>query len=184
MPGSRRSNSPPPIKGNIFLIGPMGVGKTTIGRQLAVTLEREFKDSDREIEERTGAGIPLIFELEGEAGFRRREQEMLDELTQMRDIVLATGGGVVLDPTNRARLRQRGQVIYLHAPIEQLLRRTSHSRNRPLLQTENPRQRLEEILVQRDPLYKNVADCVVDTGKRTVRQVIREILNYFNSMAQ
>lgn len=166
------------IKGNTFLVGPMGVGKTTIGRQLAAVLNREFKDSDREIEERTGASIPLIFELEGEAGFRKREQEIIDQLTQLENIVLATGGGAVLNQDNRNRLRQRGSVVYLHAPIEQLLKRTSHSQNRPLLQTDDPRKRLEEILAQRNPLYENVADVVVETGRRTVRQVVKEILKY------
>lgn len=169
----------PAISGNIFLVGPMGVGKTTIGRQLAVVLNREFRDSDREIEERTGAAIPLIFELEGEAGFRRREREMIDELTQLPDIVLATGGGAVLDPDNRQWLRSRGHVVYLHAPIDELLKRTSQNRNRPLLQTADPRKRLEDILEQRNPLYRGVADQVVETGRAGVRQVIQEILGYF-----
>jgi shikimate kinase len=167
------------MKQNIFLIGPMGVGKTTIGRQLAATLKREFKDSDREIEERTGASIPLIFELEGEAGFRKREREIIDELTRLPAIVLATGGGVVLDPDNRDCLRRRGHVVYLHAPIDELLRRTSQNRNRPLLQTADPRKRLEDILEQRNPLYRGMADCVVETGRASIRQVVKEILAYF-----
>jgi len=181
---SKASDAVPAINGSIFLVGPMGVGKTTIGRQLALTLKREFRDSDREIEERTGASIPLIFELEGEAGFRKREREILDELTHLPEIVLATGGGVVLDSDNRLWMRSRGYVVYLHAPIEELLRRTSQNRNRPLLQTADPRKRLAEILEQRNPLYRSVADCIVETGRANVRQVIKEILSHFGKAAR
>jgi len=161
---------------NIFLVGLMGAGKSTIGRHLAKSLGLEFVDSDHEIERRTGANIPLIFDIEGEAGFRQREKKIIDELTQRNGIVLATGGGVVLDPDNRACLRERGQVIYLYARVEQLLARTAKDRNRPLLQTPDPRARLEELLQVRDGLYREVADVVVDTGGRTARNAEREIL--------
>ncbi len=163
---------------NIFLIGPMGVGKTTIGRQLSVHLQQEFIDSDKEIEELTGASIPLIFELEGEAGFRQREQEMIDMLTQMRNIILATGGGVVLNPDNRRYLMERGTVIYLYADAEHLFKRTSRAKNRPLLMTENPKDRIAKILCERMPLYESVADLKIETGRRTVRGVVKEILRY------
>jgi shikimate kinase len=161
---------------NIFFVGPMGAGKTTIGRQLAKQLKREFYDSDREVERRTGATIPLIFELEQEEGFRKREQTVIDELTQMDNIVLATGGGAVLASENREHLCSRGYVIYLYAPISQLLRRTSHDKNRPLLQTENPRQKLEQLMAVRDPLYRQVADTVIKTDNLPVKQVIKQII--------
>ena len=161
---------------NLFLVGLMGAGKSTIGRHLAKSLGMEFVDSDHEIERRTGASIPLIFDVEGEAGFRQREKKVIDELTQRDGIVLATGGGAVLDPENRACLRERGKVIYLYATIEQLLARTAKDRNRPLLQTADPRARLQELLLARDILYREVADLVVDTGGRTARSTEREIL--------
>ena len=161
---------------NIFFVGPMGAGKTTIGRQLAKQLKRDFYDSDREIEQRTGVSIPLIFELEQEEGFRKREQAMIDELTQLENIVLATGGGAVLAPENRNHLSTRGYVIYLYAPISQLLRRTSHDKNRPLLQTENPRQKLEQLMAVRDPLYREVADTVIKTDNLPVKQVVKQII--------
>jgi shikimate kinase len=161
---------------NIFLVGLMGAGKSTIGRHLAKSMGMEFVDSDHEIERRTGANIPLIFDIEGEAGFRQREKKVIDELTQRSSIVLATGGGVVLDPDNRTCLRERGKVIYLYATVEQLLARTAKDRNRPLLQTADPRARLEELLRARDALYREVADVVVDTGGRTARGAEREIL--------
>lgn len=161
---------------NIFFVGPMGAGKTTIGRQLAKQLKREFFDSDREIEKRTGASIPLIFELEQEEGFRKREQAMIDELTQLDSIILATGGGAVLAPENREHLRSRGFVIYLYAPTGQLLRRTSHDKNRPLLQTENPRQKLEQLMAVRDPLYREVAETVIKTDNLPVKQVVKQII--------
>ena len=161
---------------NIFLVGLMGAGKSTIGRHLAKALGLEFVDSDHEIERRTGASIPLIFDVEGEAGFRQREKKIIYELSRRDGIVLATGGGVVLDPDNRARLRERGQVVYLYATVEQLLTRTAKDRNRPLLQTADPRARLQELLEVRDALYREVADVVVDTGGRTARSAEREIL--------
>ncbi len=162
---------------SLFLIGPMGVGKTTIGKQLANTLHRVFIDSDKEIEKRTGAVIPLIFELEGEAGFRKREREALAELTQQSGIVLATGGGAVLHADNRAHLRERGRVIYLTAPLQQLLRRTARNSNRPLLKTENPEERMRLILEERRPLYEATAEITVDTGTRSVHAVVQEILH-------
>jgi shikimate kinase len=160
---------------NLFLVGPMGAGKTTIGRQLARELKRAFLDSDREIEARTGADIPLIFELEGEAGFRRREAAVIDELTAREGVVVATGGGAVLLPENRAALMARGLVIYLAAPLDQLVERTRRDRNRPLLQTDDPRAKLEALMAERDPLYRGVADLIVATDRRTVRSVVREI---------
>lgn len=166
----------------IFLVGLMGAGKTTIGKQLAKTLNKQFVDSDREIENHTGASIPLIFELEGEEGFRKREHEMIDKLTQRHDTVLATGGGVVLNEDNRRCLRERGIVIYLHATVEQLLERTRMDRNRPLLQTEDPEARLRELIDKRDPLYRQVADIIVDTGSTSVRQVVQELVERLDSL--
>jgi shikimate kinase len=160
---------------NIFLIGPMGVGKTTIGRQLAKIFEMNFKDSDKEIEQITGASIPLIFELEGESGFRRRECEVINELTQEKNIVLATGGGAILNPCNRIFLKERGKVIYLHASIEQLLKRTRRTKNRPLLQTKNPRKCLQKILIERTPIYKELADLTIETSY-PIKQVVKNII--------
>ncbi|MCW8828859.1 MAG: shikimate kinase AroK [Gammaproteobacteria bacterium] len=160
----------------LFLVGPMGAGKSTIGRQLSNVLKKEFKDSDHEIVARTGASIPLIFEIEGEEGFRKREAAMIDELTQRQNIVLATGGGAVLREENRRHLRERGVVLYLFASLDQLYERTCRDRNRPLLQTENPRGKLEELLAQRDPLYREVADMVVHTDDRSIKSVVKEIL--------
>ena len=165
----------PSKPGNIFLIGPMGAGKTTSGRQLAKSLGLDFVDSDHEIESRTGASIPLIFEVEGEEGFRRREREMIDELTQRSSMVLATGGGAVLDPANRGHLAARGQVVYLCASLEHLLKRTAKDRNRPLLQTADPQARLQQIIEQRDPLYREIADLVVDTDRCSVRATLSVI---------
>ncbi|HIP52509.1 MAG TPA: shikimate kinase, partial [Chromatiales bacterium] len=134
---------------NIFLIGPMGAGKTTIGRQLASAIGMAFKDSDQEIQQRTGVDIPTIFEFEGEAGFRKRERAVIDELTQAEGVVLATGGGVVLDEENRRNLASRGIVIYLYCSPEQQYQRTVRDKNRPLLQTENPLARLKELMAER-----------------------------------
>ena len=162
--------------GSLFLTGPMGAGKSTIGRQLAKQLGMPFYDSDHEIESRTGVDIPLIFELEGEAGFRKREAAIIDELTNLPDIVLATGGGAILDPENREHLKSRGRVIYLHATVNQQLRRTRKDRNRPLLQTENPRAKLEELLEIRDPLYRETAGLIVETDGMRVRDVVKKIM--------
>jgi shikimate kinase len=161
---------------NIFLVGPMGAGKTTVGRQLANALGKEFVDCDRALEERTGASISLIFELEGERGFRRREHDMLDELSKRRGIVLATGGGAILDEDNRAHLMSRGFTVYLKASIELLLQRTAQDRSRPLLDTADPQARFIELMKVREPLYQQVADVVVKTNQRTARYVVREIL--------
>ena len=162
--------------GSFFLIGPMGAGKSTIGRQLARALRLEFIDSDREIEDRTGVDIPLIFELEGETGFRKREQEVIADLTARRRIVLATGGGAVLDPLNRQHLAARGTVIYLHTSVEQQLKRTAHDRNRPLLQTSDPGGKLRDLMETREPLYREIADWVVETDGCRARDVVQKIL--------
>ncbi len=154
---------------SIFLVGPMGVGKTTIGRQLAEYLGYDFIDSDREIESRTGASIPWIFDVEGEAGFRQRETAVIDELTQRSSIVLATGGGAVIAPENRRHLGGRGLVVYLQADIEELLKRTAFDKNRPLLQTEDPRGKLQELIEQRDPWYREVADVTFNTQRKNAR---------------
>ncbi len=157
--------------GNIFLIGMMGAGKTTVGRLLANFLEKKFYDSDREIQKRTGVSIPLIFEIEGEAGFRKRETEMLSELMKTGNIVLATGGGAVLSAENREMLKRSGTVIYLRATIDDLWRRTRHDKNRPLLQTQDPRTKLTELYTQRDPLYRETAHIIVESGKRSARHL-------------
>lgn len=160
---------------NIFLIGAMGAGKSTIGRHLAELLGKEFQDSDQEIEKRTGASIPLIFEIEGEAGFRNRESSILDDLTRKSNIVLATGGGVILSADNRRNLHARGVVVYLHAPLETILQRTRRDRHRPLLQTADRRSTLESILKAREPIYQQTADIVVETAHRSPITVAREI---------
>lgn len=155
----------------------MGAGKTTIGRRLAKGLRRKFVDADQELERRTGASIALIFDIEGESGFRIREKRIIDELTQLDDIVLATGGGAVLDPDNRAALSSRGFVVYLHASVEKLVERTQRDSNRPLLNTDDPDARMRELLEQRDPIYQQVADLIVDTGAMTMAEIVREIRN-------
>lgn len=160
MPGGKQ--------GNIFLVGLMGAGKTSVGRMLAKRMSKDFYDTDAEIERVTGVKIPVIFDIEGEAGFRSREEKMIKKLTALQGIVLATGGGAVLSPANRARLRAGGRVIYLRASSEDLWRRTRRDRNRPLLQTANPLARLRELHAQRDPLYHEIADLTVDTGSQSV----------------
>ncbi|MDF9391017.1 MULTISPECIES: shikimate kinase AroK [Methylococcus] len=164
---------------NIFLIGPMGAGKTTVGRLLARALGLEFWDSDKEIERRTGVTVPMIFEYEGEAGFRRRESEVIADLTGKEGIVLATGGGSVLMPENQEHLAARGLVIYLQCSVQKQLERTQKDINRPLLRTENPRQRLEELLRVRDPIYRELADYIVDTGQQSSRNAVRRIINAY-----
>jgi shikimate kinase len=161
--------------GNIFLVGMMGAVKTTVGRLLSHFLEKTFYDSDREIQKRTGVSIPTIFEIEGEAGFRRRETEILSELMNARNIILATGGGAVLSGANRTMLKHGGTVIYLRASIDDLWRRTRHDKNRPLLQTSDPRARLAELFVQRDPLYRETAHIVVESGKRSPRHLAQSL---------
>ncbi|GGI19580.1 bifunctional shikimate kinase/3-dehydroquinate synthase AroKB [Oxalicibacterium faecigallinarum] len=165
------------MAGNIFLVGLMGAGKTTVGKALAKKLNKRFVDSDHEIEARTGATIPLIFEIEGEASFRRREAEVIRDLTAQDNIVLATGGGAILNPESRAYLHTRGTVIYLRASVHSLLQRTSHDKNRPLLQKGDPRKTLEELTRVRDPLYNEVAHFVVDTGRPNVQYLMHAILS-------
>ena len=160
---------------NVFLIGPMGAGKTTVGRHLATLLHKRFVDADHVIEKRTGVAIPVIFEIEGEAGFRRRESSVIGVLTQERDIVLATGGGVVLLEENRQAHRQHGTVVYLQADIETLVARTRRDRSQPLLQTGDPRAKIEELLREREPIYRQVAHVVVDTGQRAPSSVANDI---------
>src|SRR5574344_1406504 len=162
---------------NYVLVGPMGAGKSTIGRLLAKELHLPFKDSDKEIEVRTGADIPWIFDVEGEAGFREREQAVLADLCREDGLVLATGGGAVLRAENRAALHAGGRVIYLHTSVEQQLERTARDRNRPLLRTANPGQVLRELLATRDPLYREIADVVIETDQRPPRMVVQEILS-------
>jgi shikimate kinase len=164
---------------NIFLVGPMGVGKTTIARHLASILNKTFMDSDHKIEEYAGATIPLIFEYEGEMGFRKRERAVIAELSELNNIILSTGGGVVLSIDNRRLLQTCGYVIYLHASVDDLLERTAHSYNRPLLSTENPRQKLEQIMKNRHPLYQSIADVTIETGNQNIRQVITAVLTHF-----
>jgi len=161
---------------NIFLVGLMGSGKTTIGRALAKRLNLRFVDADHEIEARTGATIPLIFEIEGEASFRQREADVIRDLTAEQGIVLATGGGAVLNDQSRRYLHERGTVIYLRASVNSILQRTSHDRNRPLLQTVDPRARIEELSKQRAPLYEEVAHITIETGRPNVQSVVQNIL--------
>ena len=167
-------------RNNIFLVGLMGAGKTTVGRMLARHYGRDFHDSDHEIEARTGVRIPHIFEVEGEAGFRKREEEVIDTLCRLENIVLATGGGAVLSPHNRETLHRNGVVIYLRGTPEHLFERTRHDRNRPLLQTDNPLAKLRELYKQRDPLYREVADIVVDTGRQSVTGMTRLLRDRIN----
>ena len=168
---------------NVFLVGLMGAGKTTIGRILARKLGLRFIDSDHEIEARTGASIPWIFEIEGEASFRRREADVIRELTGQAGIVLATGGGAILNPDNRAFLKARGTVIYLRASVNSILQRTAHDKNRPLLQTADPRKKLEELMAVREPLYMEIADLVIDTGRPNVQSMVQTILNQMDALA-
>ena len=161
---------------NVFLVGMMGAGKTTAGRLMARRLKREFLDTDLEIERRCGVQVPVIFEIEGEAGFRQREAAVIAELTAREDVVLATGGGAVLDEANRRHLAARGTVVYLHAPPPALYERVRQDRNRPLLATADPQARLQELYAVRDPLYREIADIVVDTGRQSVQNLARQLL--------
>jgi 3-dehydroquinate synthase len=170
------------VGGNIFLVGLMGAGKTTVGRALAKRLNKRFVDSDHEIEARTGASIPLIFEIEGEQSFRQREAEVIRDLTAQDDIVLATGGGAVLNADSRAYLKARGTVIYLRASVSSILQRTSHDKNRPLLQNGDPRKTLEDLSRTREPFYREVADIVVDTGRPNVQFLMQTILSQLDSV--
>lgn len=164
---------------NIYLIGLMGVGKTTVGKQLAKALQRPFYDSDKVIEEMTGTSIPTIFKYEGEEGFRLREQEVIKHLTSLSGIVMATGGGSILKPENRALLTTNGFVVYLYCSIDKILYRTRHDTQRPLLQTANPRQQLKTLLAQREPLYRECANFKIDSGSTPGKTVIKTILQQY-----
>lgn len=171
------------MTGNIFLVGLMGAGKTTVGKLLAKRLGKAFYDSDHEIENRTGVNIPVIFELEGEAGFRKREAAVIEELSRMHDIVLATGGGVVLSKQNRENLSQHGFVVYLRASVNDLWHRTRNDKNRPLLQTDDPRAKLEKLFSERDPLYREIADIIIDTGDQSVSTIVQHLEDLLNKHA-
>src|SRR5580698_5749378 len=162
-------------KHNIFLIGPMGSGKTAVGRHLARLFQYTFHDSDADIEAKTGVDIPFIFEKEGEPGFRLREREAIDRLTRLESIVLATGGGAVIDPMNREVLAQRGAVVYLVTSVNQQIERTRHGRHRPLLQDTDPEKKLKELMDRRAALYAEIADVTVTTDGRRVQTVAEEI---------
>jgi len=165
-------------KRNIFLVGPMGAGKSTIGRELADKLHLDFYDSDQEIERRTGADIAWVFDLEGEEGFRKREEEVIDDLSEMQGIVLATGGGSVVSAQVRNRLSARGIVVYLETTIDKQVARTQRDRRRPLLQTsEEPRTVLENLAVERNPLYEEIADVIVQTDDQSAKVVAHKIVD-------
>ena len=168
-------------KRNINLVGPMGAGKSTIGRVLAAELHLSFRDSDKVIEDRTGADIPWIFDMEGEEGFRDRETAVLDELSTGQDVVIATGGGIILRAQNRDTMKVSGYVCYLTASIEQLVERTARDKKRPLLQVENPRQKIIDLVALRDPLYREAADFVINTDRRSPKLVAQEITSLINS---
>jgi shikimate kinase len=161
----------------VYLVGMMGAGKTTVGRLIARRLKLRFLDSDQEIEQRCGVKIPVIFEIEGEAGFRSREAQTIAELTALEGVVLATGGGAVLSAANRQRLAAQGTVVYLRARPEDLYERVRHDRNRPLLATQDPLTRLRELYAERDPLYSEVADVVVETGAQSVQALARALID-------
>ena len=165
----------PHLNQSIFLVGPMGSGKSAVGRRLAKDLQRQFIDSDDVIEERTGVDIPFIFEKEGEAGFRHREHEIIGELTDLAAVVLATGGGAILHVESRRWLKSRGLVVYLHASVAQQLKRTRHGKERPLLNQGDTRQILDELMIEREPLYREIADVVVKTDGRSVASVAGEV---------
>lgn len=160
---------------SIFLVGMMGAGKSTIGRLLAEAISFEFVDADRELEARSGVSIPTIFEIEGEAGFRRREAALLDELSLRDRIVLATGGGAVLDPQTRLRLRERGLVVYLRTSADEVHRRTRRDKSRPLLRTDNPRQRIEQLLAEREPLYEEAAHISVQSAASNPKKLVQRL---------
>jgi shikimate kinase len=161
----------------------MGAGKSSVGKQLARQLDKRYLDSDREIEQRTGADIPLIFELEGEQGFRERESRVIAELTRETNIVLSTGGGAILRQENRELLSSRGLVVYLRVTIDEILRRTARDKNRPLLQTEDPAARLQQLMQERGPLYDDLADITIDTDGCSVREVVRQIVQQLSQAA-
>jgi shikimate kinase len=170
-------------RGNIYLIGPMGSGKTAVGRALAQMLDRPFFDSDAEIERRTGVDIRFIFEKEGEARFRAREREILAEVTQLQGIVLATGGGAVLDPESRRQLAETGVVVYLKVALDQQWQRTRRNRHRPLLLDPNPRAVLERLNELRGPLYAEIADLTIETGGHRIKTVAGRIREFLETQA-
>lgn len=161
---------------NLFLVGPMGAGKSAVGRQLAKMLHMSFVDSDDEIESRTGVDIPFIFEKEGEDGFRKREAKVIDELSSRAGIVLATGGGAVVNPDNRNFLGARGFVVYLYASVEEQVRRTRRDRRRPLLQKGDPEAVLRSLMAVRDPLYREIADHIIETDGCSPRTVAQRLV--------
>ncbi len=163
------------VPGSIFLVGLMGAGKTSVGRLLAKHLNKNFYDCDQEIERRTGVKIPVIFDIEGEKGFRERESVVLRELAGLHDIVLATGGGAVTREENRRVLIENGRIVYLRASLDDLWQRTKHDRNRPLLQTSDPRTTLEQLFAERDPLYMQVATLVINTGSQSLNSLAHKI---------
>jgi len=180
-------NGPAPCPrsfGSIFLIGPMGSGKSAVGKVLARLRGLKFIDSDAEIERRTGVDIAFIFEKEGEPGFRQREREVLDDLTRLPGVVLATGGGAVLLPENRAHLASRGLVVYLEASVEQQVERTRHARHRPLLVNADPELRLTELMAVRAPLYQAIARVTVSTDRRKVQTVAEHIIAGIEALAE
>lgn len=170
--------------GNVFLVGMMGAGKTTVGKLLAQQLGKTFVDSDEEIQQRTGVTIQHIFDVEGEAGFRQRETSVILELVSRNDIVLATGGGAVLSEQNRNALRCNGVVVYLRSSLQDLWRRTRHDRSRPLLRTPDPRATLKTLYEQRDSLYEQVADLVIPTGKQSVQNLVEQLQQELNRVTQ
>ncbi len=170
------------IPNNIFLVGLMGAGKTTVGKVIAKNLGKTFYDTDQVIEQRTGVKIPTIFELEGESGFRKRETAMLEELSEQQNIVLATGGGAIVAPENRAILKQHGYVIYLRANVNELYLRTRNDKNRPLLQNVDVKAKLEQLFHARNPLYTETADLIVDTGHQPVTVIIQKIEAALNAL--
>ncbi|MCU7917693.1 MAG: shikimate kinase AroK [Candidatus Thiodiazotropha sp. (ex Epidulcina cf. delphinae)] len=169
---------------NLFLIGPMGAGKTTVGRQLAEHYRKQFIDSDQEIQHRTGVDIPTIFEFEGEAGFRLREHAVIDELTERENVVLATGGGAILSEENCRLLSARGLVIYLHCSAEQQFERTHRDKNRPLLETPDPLSKLKTLMAEREPLYRQTADLFVSTEGRNTQSVVQDIRQQIEILSQ
>jgi shikimate kinase len=169
---------------NLFLIGPMGAGKTTVGKQLAEFFHMDFVDSDHEIQRRTGVDIPTIFEFEGEKGFRQRESAVIDELTAREGIVLATGGGVIMRDQNRKLLSARGVVVYLHCSVRQQYERTHRDKNRPLLSTPDPMSTLKELMAVRDPLYRETADIIASTEGRNTQAVVQDVCRLLEKMNQ
>ncbi len=163
---------------NLFLIGPMGVGKSTIGKRLAKVMGLEFYDCDHEVEARTGVSVPVIFDIEGEAGFRKRESEVLKELTALKGIVLATGGGSVLSEENRELISNNGFVVYLTGDVDHIMNRIANDTRRPLLLTDDPRATLAMIMEIRDPFYREIADLTIDTTRFNIRQIIDQIYNH------